>query len=148
MLGRRRRRSYDRSTDPSRGAVRREIAAALGLLVILFNLVAGTLLASTARSGAAPFLDEVFGDRIVVCTGAGMIVFGPDGRPETESGTIEPLCVFCLPLVQGGADAPTLVALIEAPRRFEAEIRLVETVLAPKSVPIVRSASPRGPPLA
>jgi hypothetical protein len=147
MLGRRRRRIYDRSTNPSRGSVRREVASALGLLVILFNLVAGTLLASTARSGAAPFLDEMFGDRIVVCTGAGMIVLGADGKPVSEPGAVEPLCVFCLPLVQGGADAPVLVALVDAPLRFELETPLVETVLAPNGAPVVRAASPRGPPL-
>jgi hypothetical protein len=146
MSGMRRRVIYDTSIDPSRGSFRREIASALGLLVILFNLISGTLLASTAQAGTAPFLDEVFGDRIVICTGAGMIVLGPDGKPISDAGTVEPLCVFCLPLMAGGVDAPVLVALIATPLVFVAETPLVESELAPSIAPVVSAVSPRGPP--
>lgn len=141
-----RRMIYDTTTDPSRGRIRREVASTLGLLVILFNLVAGTLLASTAEAGTAPFLDEISGDRIVVCTGAGMIVLGPDGRPVSDTGGVEPLCVFCLPLVAGGADAPVLVALVERPLAEAPRTPIVAVVTVPKSAPIVSAASPRGPP--
>jgi hypothetical protein len=138
---------YDTSTDPSRGSLRRRIASLFGLLAILFELVAGTLLATTAEAGTAPFLDEMFGDRIVICTGAGMIVLGPDGSPASDTGAVEPLCVFCLPLISGSAAAPVLVALLAMPRASDVAIPLVESVLAPNPSPTVSSASPRGPPL-
>lgn len=148
MLGSARRKTYDTSTDPSRGRIRREVASALGLLVILFNLVAGTLLASSANAANAPFLDEIFGDRIVICTGAGMIVLDAQGNPVPQDGTVDPMCVFCLPLVAGGADAPVVVALLDAPLAFEPETWVVETHVAPRLSRLVASASPRGPPLA
>ncbi len=138
---------YDTSTDPSRGLFRRRVVSTLGLLVVLFNLVAGTLLASTSTSGAAPFLEETFGDRIVVCTGAGMIVLDADGNPLPQDGTA-PMCVFCLPLVHGGADAPVMVALLDTPLAVEPVNRGDERHLAPTVAPTVASASPRGPPLA
>ncbi|MDK9697388.1 MAG: hypothetical protein OEL76_13455 [Siculibacillus sp.] len=146
MSGPAHRRIYDTSTGPSRGRSRRRVVSALGLLVILFNLVAGTLLATTSRSAAAPFLDEVFGDRIVVCTGAGMIVLDAQGNPIHDEGSVDPMCVFCLPLMQGTADAPTVIALLEAPLAGELVVRTVEAAPAPKLAPAVSSSSPRGPP--
>jgi hypothetical protein len=145
MSGSAQRRIYDTSIDPSRGRMRRRVVSTLGLLVILFNLVAGTLVASTSQSAAAPFLDEVFGDRIVVCTGAGMIVLDAQGNP-VHDGSVDPMCVFCLPLMQGSADAPTLVALLDTPQAFEPVTRGPEVAPAAKRAPIVSSSSPRGPP--
>lgn len=140
------RRHYDTSFDPSRGRMRRRVVSALGLFVILFNLVAGTLIASTTSGAAAPFVDEIFGDRIVVCTGAGMIVLDAQGNPVHDDTGAQPMCVFCLPLVQGAADAPVVVALLEAPVAFEAVTPFPETARAPIPAPISATASPRGPP--
>jgi hypothetical protein len=136
---------YDTSTDPSRGRMRRRVVSMLGLLVILFNLVAGTLVASTSQSAAAPFLDEVFGDRIVVCTGSGMIVLDAQGNP-VHDGAVDPMCVFCLPLMQGSADAPALVALVDVPETIDPIIRVPEATAVPLRTPVVSSSSPRGPP--
>jgi hypothetical protein len=147
MTGTDRSRTYDTSTDPSRGRIRREVVSALGLLILLFNLVAGTLLSSSANAADAPFLDEIFGDRIVVCTGAGMLVLDADGNPISQNGGVDPLCVFCLPLMQGTADAPVVVAVLEAPLPFVAETFVVVAVSAPTPARLVASTSPRGPPL-
>lgn len=140
-------RTYDTSTDPSRGRIRREIVSALGLLILCFNLVAGTLLSSGANAANAPFLDEIFGDRIVVCTGAGMMVLDANGNPIDQNGGVDPLCAFCLPLMQGSADAPVVVAVLEAPLPFVAETFAVEAVAVAPAVRLVAAASPRGPPL-
>ncbi len=147
MTGSARRRRYDLSTDPARGAVRRAVASALGMLVILAELIAGTALAATSGNGTAPFLDEVFGDRIVICTGAGMIVFDAEGNPVHRDGGVDPMCVYCLPLTAGGVDAPPLVELVDAPAGDEPRVPDVEVVVAPTTEPIVASTSPRGPPL-
>ncbi len=145
MTGSARQSVYDTSTDPSRGRMRRRVVSVLGLLVVLFNLVAGTLIASSSSSAAAPFVDEIFGDRIVVCTGAGMIVFDAQGNP-VDDGSVDPMCVFCLPLMQGTADAPVLVALLDLPQVVEPVARVSEVAPAPRRAPVVSSSSPRGPP--
>lgn len=147
MSGSASRSAYDTSTDPSRGRTRRRVVSVLGLLVVLFDLVAGIVLASTEQSAAAPFLDEIFGDRIVICTGAGMIVLDAQGLPVHDDGAVQPMCAFCLPLMQGGADAPTVVAFLDAPPVVEPIARVRETPPASKHAPVVSSSSPRGPPL-
>lgn len=126
--------------------MRRTVASALGLLVILFNLVAGPLLASTASAGAAPFAEEIFGDRIVVCTGAGMVVFDRDGRRVPADGRAPAMCVFCLPLVQGGVDAPVVAALPDGAGAVEPGRWDVAAVPVPAPTPVIRAAAPRGPP--
>lgn len=148
MIGSTRRKTYDTTTDPSRGWIRREVVSALGLLVIVFNLFAGVALASTSQAGTAPFLEELSGDRIVICTGAGMIVLDADGNLVPQDGSIEPMCVFCLPLIQGSADAPVVILFLDAPLAFVPETWVVETQVAPVVSRVVASASPRGPPLA
>lgn len=148
MTGSARRRIYDTSTDPSRGGIRREVASALGMLVVLFNLIAGTALAASSANGTAPFLDEIFGDRIVICTGAGMIVLDAAGHPISSETGVDPMCVYCLPMVAGSADAPGLTVLVDAPLRAEPDHRLVVDAEHVAEPPAVASTSPRGPPLA
>lgn len=148
MSGSARRRRYDLSTDRARGAVRREIVSALGMLVILFNLIAGTALAASAGAGTAPFIDEVFGGRTVICTGAGMIVLGVDGTPVASDTGVDPLCAYCLPMVTGKADAPAPVVFLDRPLAVDRRTPEVVAVRAPEAEPIVASTSPRGPPLA
>lgn len=148
MTGSARRRTYDTSTDPSRGGLRREVASALGLLVVFFNLLAGILVASSSQAGTAPFLEETFGDRIVICTGAGMIVLDAEGNPIHSDSGVDPMCVFCLPMVAGSADTPSLAVVLDAPRGVEPEHRAVAVLALPDDAPAVASTSPRGPPLA
>lgn len=147
MNGTDRSRVYDTSTDPSRGRIRREIVSALGLLLVLFNLVAGVLLPSSANAAKSPLLEEIFGDRIVICTRAGMIVLDADGKPVSQSGTVDPMCVFCLPLMQGSADTPVVVTNAEAPLPFTTARFVPEAAVSPILARFVASTSPRGPPL-
>jgi hypothetical protein len=56
------------------------------------------------------------------------------------------MCVFCLPMMAGGADAPTPVVLVDVPARVDPPAPDVEALVAPTIEPIVASTSPRGPP--
>ena len=104
-----RNRRYDISTCASRGRWRRNVAAFFGLWVILFNVAAAAALPSSPLASRAPFLDGALGDRIVICTGFGMVVVDHDGHPvKTPTGEPQPLCPFCLPLMQGALDAPAI----------------------------------------
>ena len=100
------RRIYDLTTDRALGRFRRDVVSALGMLIVAFNLVAGVLISSSTASGLAPFLEESLGDRIVVCTGAGMIVLDAAGNPVHRDDGVDAMCVFCLPMVSGLAGGP------------------------------------------
>lgn len=141
-----RRRRYDTSLTASLGAVRREVAAALGMAAILFNLIAGIALSSGARANAT-MLDDLLGDRIVICTAGGMLVLDRDGTPLRREMTPDQLCVFCLPLVSGTGLAATAPAPALPPP--VATLHIGDVPLAVVSVPpLVRATSPRGPPAA
>lgn len=146
MKGSARRAGYDISTDPSRGRIRRVVSSSLGLVIVLFNLLAGIALASDAAAASAPFEDEIFGDRIVICTGAGRIVLGLDGKPVPDVETSASLCAACLPLVGGSVGLPAVVQ-IEVPHALAFTLLVAETVTEPRLVHRLEAASPRGPPL-
>lgn len=131
----------------ARRAWGRSVALVCGLIVVL-NLVGG-LAAGFSSRGASPMLADLAGDRIVICTGAGMIVVDRDGKPvEPEKGGAPELCPYCLPLMQGSADAPALIAFIVPP----VVGRPVETAphdfTRPKPSRLGVVAQPRGPPAA
>lgn len=142
-------RRYDTATDASRGRGRRGVMAFLGLWLIAFNVLAATALASGAPSSSGPSFADALGDRIVICTGAGMVVFDRDGNPvEAPSGAPAPLCPFCLPMLQGAADAPP-ACQGEGEQFRAAAVRtapLVAAAEAPAPAPLIASTSPRGPP--
>jgi len=103
---------YDTRLDRALGRARREVASALGALIIVFNLVAGIGLGAAARSDAPMFAD-VLGDHIVICTAFGQVVVDHEGRrlsdqaPHTPPDHLGPQCVYCLPLMQGNLLAPS-----------------------------------------
>lgn len=148
MAGARARRSPTSSAASSLGCLRREVVAALGLLIVLFNLVAGMVVAGATPADRASMFDELFAGRMVVCTGAGMVVLDENGRPIPTDGSGSAMCVFCLPLMQGGTDTPTAVAVIDPPQRF-APIDWATLDPARADLPRLDAAtSPRGPPIA
>jgi len=145
-------KTYDTSTDGSVGLLRREVASWLGLLLLTFNILAGgTLPARAEGSAPAPFAQALLGDRIVVCTASGMVVMDRDGHvvdPGTTGGGHAELCVFCLPLMHGGVQAPTLSAAIVdifAPVVPVGEFTAVDQSVA-KPVRLTGASSPRAPP--
>lgn len=143
------RRNYDLSTDRALGRLRREAVSALGVLIVAFNLIAGIAVASSSAAGLAPYLEESFGDRIVICTGAGMIVLDAEGNPVRRDDGVDTLCAFCLPMVGGIADAPPPVALLDAPAAVEPALPAADAaILFVAPARVAGATSPRGPPLA
>lgn len=142
---------YDTTTDPSKGRLRREMVSWLGLILLAFNVLgAGALPVRAAEAGPAPFVLELQGDLIVVCTAAGMVVMDRDGNvvetggPSSAHGA---LCVYCLPLMHGGAQAPAFVALAVEAFFLDGEVFLpAEPAAAVRPVLLPGTAAPRAPP--
>lgn len=139
------RKRYDTSTDPARGQIRREIAAALGFLLIFLDILAATLMPASATQ--SPLTEELFGNRIVICTGAGMIVIDADGNLVQQTDGVQTMCPFCLPLVGGSIDGPTSAPLLAPPTIPAAPAITVAAELLPVWRRPLATASPRGPPL-
>jgi hypothetical protein len=71
------------------------------MLVVLANLVVAMIIAAGAQTAGAQAgidraLDPLRGDRIVICTGSGLVILDRGGAT----------CPFCLPLVGGLVDIP------------------------------------------
>ncbi|WP_173979574.1 DUF2946 family protein [Magnetospirillum sp. UT-4] len=83
-----------------RGPIRR-VGAWLALLVVAFNLAGGLVMPASAVS-----LGET-----VICTAAGMMVLPAAGDQQVPAAEAAGPCVFCLPLLHGGAIAPGGVSI-------------------------------------
>jgi len=106
-----RRKRYDARFDRALGRARREVASALGVLIIAFNIIAGVGLEASARADSPMFAD-ILGDHIVICTAFGRVTVDHEGRqvsgqaPHAPTDHLGPQCVYCLPLMQGNLTAP------------------------------------------
>lgn len=106
-----RRKRYETRLDRALGRARREVASALGVLLIVFNIIAGVGLGASAKADSPMFAD-ILGDHIVICTAFGMVVVDHEGRqvssqaPHSSPDHLGPQCVYCLPLLQGNTVAP------------------------------------------
>lgn len=146
------RQHYDISTDPALGRMRRIVVSWLGLALLAFNLLASSgLAAQAAEQGPAAFTQELLGDRIVVCTAAGMVVFDRDGHPvngDTGSGHSD-LCVFCAPIMHGSLQTPVAISFVITPvEHRQPDLQPERLTSAPKPAQLSGSASPRAPPFA
>lgn len=145
------RHRYDISTDSSLGRMRSEVVSWLGLILLAFNMLAGSGIATQASaSNQAPFVQELLGDRIVVCTAGGMVVLDRDGHPvQSDSGAGHAdFCVFCLPLMHGGVQAPIAMTFVIAPIEHRQPELVPDQPSHPKPARLAGSASPRAPPFA
>jgi hypothetical protein len=117
---------------------RRTIIAWACLVLLAFNLLAGTALPgqpATAGTGG-----------IAICTATGIVVQDPSGAPS-DSQRHDSFCVFCLPLMHGGlnlADSPDLAAL----PRSTTDLAVPWTAQVASATRLSGSASPRAPPSA
>lgn len=152
MSGVIRHQHYDMTTDSSLGRFRRVFASWLGLLLLCFNVLgASALPARAADAGPAPFVQEFQADRIVVCTAAGMVVMDRDGNIVGSGGTSSAhsdFCVYCLPLMHGGAQAPASVALATIAVLSESETFQPAEPAAAIPARLPGAATPRAPPFA
>lgn len=141
-------RAYDTTIDPGCGSIRRDVMSCLGIFLVLLNIVAGALLPSRQADASLSLANRlVLGDRQVICTAAGMVVIGADGTtlPDDGGTMASELCVFCLPLVQGGKAPPTLADLAY-PTLTLVPLRFVEAVPVEQLDPARLAFQPRGPP--
>lgn len=137
-----RHRPYDTASDPSRGRARRGIVSWLGLFLLLFNLVAGSILPAQA----APLATD--DDHIVICTAGGMAVIDRNGTPVPPDHVGQNgFCGACLPFVHGAVLTPAAALL---PRPVVQPLpRALPAVAEPALVGHdVRLANPRAPPVA
>jgi hypothetical protein len=91
-------------------ARRRRLGHWVALFVLAFNLLGGGLLPS------APMTIPAGG--WVVCSSTGMVVVGKDGGQEQggqEQDGHQPLCAFCLPLLQAGLVPDAAVVVDHVP---------------------------------
>lgn len=145
-----RRRSYDLSTRSRCGNLRRFVVSLLGLFILTFNIVgAGAVPARAADAGSAPFAQALLDDRIVICTAVGIVVMDRDGNiiDTGSAGTHDDFCVFCLPLMHGGAKAPTTLAVVvDLEPAFIGEFSS-QAAPAAKPARLAGAAAPRAPPM-
>ena len=120
---------YDTSTHIDRDDSRRDVLSVLGLLVLILNIVTGVVLPvhvlQMGRLAEAQIIAEDQGDDlIVVCTVAGMVVIDRNGNivDTKPTGGRSELCVYCLPLSHGAAQAPVDIVFDVKP--VERSIRL------------------------
>jgi hypothetical protein len=111
---------YDTSTNAPSGLTRLRIAAWLKLLLVVFNLAAGS-----AQSLAGTTAIPVPQDHITICTAAGMVVLDHGGQTRQPSAH-ESFCGFCLPLMHSGVIAPGIEA--SGYRRFASNVGVLPPV--------------------
>jgi hypothetical protein len=126
---------------------RRGVVASVGVWIVVFNLLAAALLGATAKAEASP--PGLDGDRIVICTGFGMVTLDRDGQPiDSGHDQRQSLCPFCLPMAQGPAMVPAPAAALAAPL---AGVRVAAKPclrVPPPLARAVRAAPSRAPPVA
>lgn len=143
-----RQRRYDTRVDGSLGAARREVVAAIGMLVLLANLLTGWALEAPGMAGNQAFADFAR-DRNVICSSSGA---DRDGSAQADEGNGEreghgPQCLFCLPLTQGNLLAPALAALT-VPSALPSAGSAAPASATGAARPIAGAWSARGPPTA
>lgn len=108
MSVRNRRRVYQIATNAALGRGRRTAMAALGAVLLVFNLLGGIALGMASPSPADLLGDPAQG-RIVLCTASGMVAIDREGRKiPVAAHRGDAKCPYCMPLI-GGAAAPAAV---------------------------------------
>jgi hypothetical protein len=132
------RRSYRTSLSWRTGAVRRELAAAAGMLALVFNLLATIVL--SANPVLVRGSDDGAPVRWAVCSP--MTTSASGELPSGEGG--HPQCVFCTPLFSGAIDAPC-PAVFSLIRPFQ-QASCLQRGHAVITAAYLVAPRPRGPP--
>lgn len=139
-------RRYDLSLNPARGRRRRGFAGVIGLWIVLFNILAATLFGAVAKAETS-VAGGFDGEKIVVCTGLGMVTLDRDGKP-TDPGAPRAICPFCLPMMQGRLDVPVAGTAPAAPVAGAVVVMSPCEGVPPTPSRCVRAAPARAPPVA
>lgn len=145
-----RRKAYDLSTGGSLGRVRRAVSSWLGIALLALNVLgAAAIPGRAAEEGLSPFAQELLGDRIIVCTAGGMVVMDRAGHGvhTGQASGHSDFCVFCLPLMHGGAQVPLAPATLadEVPTGPAGDLLPVRPAVAAPAR-LAGASSPRAPP--
>lgn len=128
---------------------RRRLAAWLGLALLTLTVFANGAMPAPAKEMTTPVEEQLFGNRIVICTPGGLMVVDRDGNPVPADNSDQhtQICVFCLPLMHAGLDIPPL-ADDSLTRWTATAVTLHVPVLAGSARARIElgAASPRGPP--
>lgn len=137
-------------TDGSQGLFRRHVVSWIGLILLAFNVLGAGSMPAQAEGTTPLFAQELLGDRIVICTAAGMVVMDRDGNILDTQGPSAhtSFCVYCLPLMHGGVQAPAVIALAVLVEPVETQAFLPAEQPAPRLTRPSGTAQPRAPPLA
>lgn len=136
------RQRHNTTTGPSLGHVRQIVVSWLGLILLALNILGAGILPAQAEGSTPLFAQELLGDRIMICTAAGMVAMDRDGNiidTQGPSSGYTGFCAYCLPLMHGDAAAPASIVTIQPPA-----IAAQEPVLIPAATQTVVSTSLRG----
>lgn len=116
----------------------------LALLALLVNVIGPLALAGRSAAGGLAMAPEA----LVVCSGGGLKVIALDGdhspvRRADDAGT----CVFCLPLVGGGAGVPKVAVVLVEIGEPSPVPRLSTAWAPPRTFPPRKPTHSRGPPV-
>lgn len=128
---------------------RRTLAAWLGLALLTLTVFANGAMPAPAKDVTTPVEQQLFGDRIVICTPGGLIVVDREGAPvPTEDGDRHAsICVFCLPLMHAGIDTPQAADHVPPPPAVRVASHPQTSAVFLRARIDPGAASPRGPPL-
>lgn len=125
--------------------LRRRSVAWLCLFCLSLNILSGAFLSSPS---AAKFLGQANGF-YQICTAAGLIEIDAKGRqiPAESTSHGSDICVFCLPLLHGGINAPTVFVIAEAELLASGAIFPAAPFAADSFFHPSGSSGPRAPPI-
>ena len=119
------------------------IVSWLCLALVAFNLVAGAALPPSLADA-----ESAFGERIVICSAAGMSVVDLGAVPgQTVPSSHGGLCAFCLPLLHGAVPLPLTVAVVELPALRPVFLAVPQQSARPVRFEQGGAAGPRAPPV-
>lgn len=122
-----------------------------GILVVLFNILAGMLLPLSPAIGqplpvsVVPSFPSL---RLIVCTVGGMVVLDENGAPvKDEKAATGGICAFCLSALHGGFGLPAAPIAIRLPRMVLLSAPLPPQTARPVRFRLTGAVSARAPPV-
>ncbi|WP_114861894.1 DUF2946 family protein [Azospirillum brasilense] len=123
-----------------------------GLILLLIGQVLAAALPAPPSGRAPRFAQDLLGDRIVICTAAGLVVIDREtGAPVPADGApghdpAADFCQFCLPILHGKAATP-VVGELPLPAVGVARCEPPPAIECRTAGRRFGAAWPRGPPL-
>ena len=137
--------TYDISLDPLRGRLRRAVMSYLGLLLIIFNVIAGLALSARDANGLSELLRQDAAASFIICSsGSTTEESQSSAQGSGTRSASHAICIFCLPLMKGFISSLT-IAYVTLPRCSRQNVTISTSDLI-RSSTFVAAFSARGPP--